>query len=196
MGEDTKSKIIQTSIALFNEFGYENVSMRDIAERLKISPGNLTYHFKKKTDILYEIIQLLVLEHKSNHYTAEITLAEFHSTILNVMDHQKRYSFYYRNITELRKKYPWILKLQADYKQEFYNLLTNIFLHFEEQHWLKPGLFKNQYNDLSVAVLAVTTFWSQLNFDEDTWNMSSVVWSILLPNLTEQGILEYQKISD
>lgn len=194
MEESTKDKIIQTSIKLFNEFGYENVSMRDIAENLKMSPGNLTYHFKKKNDILYAIIQLLVAEHNSYHYSAEVTIVEFHSTLLNVIDHQKRYAFYYRNIIELQKKYPWISKLQSDYKDEFYLLIANIFRHFEACHWIKPESSKNQYADLSVAILAVTTFWSQLNREDEIWNMSSVVWSIIIPNMTEKGMLEYRKI--
>jgi Transcriptional regulator len=166
--------------------------MRDIAERLKMSPGNLTYHFKKKNDILYGIIQLLVSEHKNHHYSAEVTLAEFNSTLMSVIEHQKRYAFYYRNITELKKKYPWISKLQMDYKKEFYHLISDIFHYFEACHWIKPESSKNQYNDLSVAVLAVTTFWSQLNFDEKIWNLNSVVWSIILPTLTEKGMSEFQ----
>lgn len=195
MSEDTRDKIIRISIKLFNESGYENVTMRDIANCLKISPGNLTYHFKKKNDILYEIIQLMVLEHQQYHYSANITLTELHSTILSVMDHQKKYAFYYRNMIELRKKYPWISKLQADYKEEFYHLLSDILHHFETCRWIKQESAKNLYNDLSVAILAVTAFWSQLNLEEERWNLSSVVWSIIFPNLTPEGILEYQKIS-
>jgi len=35
-----------------NEKGISTVSQRTIAEHLKISPGNLTYHFKKRSDII------------------------------------------------------------------------------------------------------------------------------------------------
>ncbi len=196
MGEDTRNRIIQTSIALFNEFGYENVSMRDIAEHLKMSPGNLTYHFKKKNDILYEIIQILDSEHKNQHYAAEVSLAEFNSVIMNVINHQKKYAFYYRNMIELRSKYPWISKLQADYKEEFYNLLSDIFRYFETCEWIKPESSQNLYNNLSIGILAVTAFWTQLNPEEEKWNMSSVVWSIILPTLTSKGLSEFKKIPE
>jgi Transcriptional regulator len=192
--DDIKNRIIQESIRLFNEFGYETVSMRDIAGCLQISPGNLTYHFKKKTDILYAVIDLLAVEHKDNNYSTNVTLAELNTTILNVIQHQKRYVFYYRDITELRKKYPVIAQIQQNYKIEFQTLLHGIFLNFERLGWVKTESQQNQYSDLSVAVLAVMTFWAQLNYEEDNWNMRSVVWSIIRPNLTEEGERQYNKI--
>ena len=44
----TKNKILEKSLNLFNEHGLPNVSQRNIAESLGMSPGNLTYHFNKK----------------------------------------------------------------------------------------------------------------------------------------------------
>ena len=48
----TKERILAASLALFNERGYGNVTMRMIADSLSISVGNLTYHFPKKQDIV------------------------------------------------------------------------------------------------------------------------------------------------
>lgn len=48
----TKERILAASLALFNERGYGNVTMRMIADFLSISVGNLTYHFPKKQDIV------------------------------------------------------------------------------------------------------------------------------------------------
>lgn len=47
----TKKKILEAALHLFNTYGLPNVSQRKISEHLGISPGNLTYHFKKKEDI-------------------------------------------------------------------------------------------------------------------------------------------------
>jgi AcrR family transcriptional regulator len=44
--------ILRKALLLFNEQGYMEVGMRQIARELDISPGNLTYHFKKKEEIL------------------------------------------------------------------------------------------------------------------------------------------------
>ena len=56
MKDFTKNKIAQESERLFNTYGYNNVTMRSIADACGISVGNLTYHYPKKED-------LLMLEH-------------------------------------------------------------------------------------------------------------------------------------
>ena len=44
MKKDVKTDILETARKLFNEQGYNGVSMRDIAGALGISVGNLTYY--------------------------------------------------------------------------------------------------------------------------------------------------------
>lgn len=191
LNDKTKTRIIEKAIELFNEHGYENVSMRDLANSLNISPGNLTYHFKKKTDILYEIIQILIKEHERRQFTPEITLSEFNAILLSISEHQRKYVFYYRNFVELKKKYSRIAKMQADFKAEFIALIKDALRYFVMNGWLKEECNEDMYENLSIAILSITTFWIQFNMDKD---MTCVVWSILLPNLTEKGQNEYKKI--
>lgn len=49
---ETKRNILEAGRDLFNRYGVASVSQRRIAEQLGISPGNLTYHFKKSNDIV------------------------------------------------------------------------------------------------------------------------------------------------
>ena len=53
----TKDKIVLTSLELFNEKGERNVSTNHIAAHMGMSPGNLYYHFRNKSDIIYEIFK-------------------------------------------------------------------------------------------------------------------------------------------
>ncbi|MFD2591225.1 TetR/AcrR family transcriptional regulator [Aquimarina hainanensis] len=56
----TKVRILAHSLQLFNTYGIGAVSQRKIADTLAISPGNLTYHFKKKEDIEIALYEQLV----------------------------------------------------------------------------------------------------------------------------------------
>ena len=52
----TKSRIRKVAKDLFNEKGYQSVSMRQIAGAAKISLGTLTYHYAHKQDLLAAIM--------------------------------------------------------------------------------------------------------------------------------------------
>ncbi len=57
---DTKEKIITKSLKLFEQYGYENVSIAKIMKECKISKGGLYHHFKNKEDILDKSIEYLI----------------------------------------------------------------------------------------------------------------------------------------
>lgn len=53
----TKRKIKDCALELFNDKGVQSITTNHIASHLKISPGNLYYHYKNKEAIIYEIYQ-------------------------------------------------------------------------------------------------------------------------------------------
>jgi AcrR family transcriptional regulator len=55
----TRDRIIKRSIALFNRDGLRNVSIERIAADLKISPGNFTYHFPRKRQLIAAALEVL-----------------------------------------------------------------------------------------------------------------------------------------
>jgi len=56
----TKDKILLVAAQLFGEMGYENASMRIIAERCQITKPALYYYFTDKKNLFEEIIQSCV----------------------------------------------------------------------------------------------------------------------------------------
>jgi AcrR family transcriptional regulator len=56
---NTRERILEVALTLFNEQGYDKTSLREIAERLEVTKAALYYHFERKEDILVELHQRL-----------------------------------------------------------------------------------------------------------------------------------------
>jgi AcrR family transcriptional regulator len=54
-GEETRERILDVALELFNDQGYDKTSLREIAERLGITKAALYYYFERKEDILLEL---------------------------------------------------------------------------------------------------------------------------------------------
>lgn len=65
----TKKDILELSVSLFSQFGYDGVSMRDVAAATGITPAALYYHFPNK-----EHLYLDVVAHEFKEKSADITI--------------------------------------------------------------------------------------------------------------------------
>lgn len=58
--KSTREKILEASVALFNEQGVENITTRHIGASISISQGNVHYHFPTKNAILEALFDLFL----------------------------------------------------------------------------------------------------------------------------------------
>jgi AcrR family transcriptional regulator len=56
---DTRQRILDHARLRFNAAGIDNVGVRDIARELSLSPGNVSYHFPKKEDLVGALLDEL-----------------------------------------------------------------------------------------------------------------------------------------
>lgn len=95
---------MQTAVQLFNEQGIGKVSTNHIAAAASMSPGNLYYHFKNKSEIIQAILLDMYEEWNEVWSLPEhVTLTQQHleQKLLMNFDILWRYRFFYREALSL-----------------------------------------------------------------------------------------------
>jgi len=120
----TKDRILQTSLALFNDEGEPNVSTVDIASELDMSPGNLYYHFKGKEPIiqsLYSAYEVEMRDVLSAPIRKPLRIDDNWIFLYIIFEEIYDFRFFYYNLAELLSRYetlaPKFTKLLAAMKK-------------------------------------------------------------------------------
>jgi AcrR family transcriptional regulator len=162
MSSDTKSRILDTALALFNERGTVNVTTNHIADALEMSPGNLYYHFRNKAEIVRRLFARIIDEWAINYALPPGTIPSIQTTETMVAGNfriQARYRFFFRDLTLLLNADP---ALAAAYRQNREAGITNtkfLLNVFAEAQVLKPIDDENTLDDLVQMLWLVGDFW-------------------------------------
>lgn len=193
----TKKKILQASLALFNEHGLLNVSQRRITEHLKISPGNLTYHFKKKEDIsealYFEFVEIIKKEIKL-FLEGDRSLPAFSALIDDWFGYMYNYRFIFFDLTNLMRMNPKI----AENYEEFIQVRASIFLKIINKmiasNVIRKEEIPNEYEYLYSRLHIVSDYYlsyrkvSQHRIDEaHQQKHRTIFFHALYPYLTQKG---------
>jgi AcrR family transcriptional regulator len=160
MARQTRQRILDTSLAMFNTQGEPNVTTNHIADELEISPGNLYYHFRNKDDIIEQLFARYE-ERMDNALAApngrlpelEDIWLQLHLIFECIWD----YRFLYRDLVEilsrnrrLRLRFARILK-RADERA-----------HLVMRGLSQAGIMRASADELNAAatnILVLSTFW-------------------------------------
>ncbi len=197
--QKTKLKIVEATIRLFNQYGFANVSLPQIAGELNISLGNLTYHYPKKDQLIMSIYEVFLEDLKSitkviqnfeNLKEMDLQLRAFHQF-------QQVYRFFYLDLLELGRAYPILAKRHEEHIEHQIESLYQYFLFN-----ISIGTMSDQnpkiYYALSKQLWMTVVFWStQLAIRGKTSTeveMVEAAWLLLQPYLTSKGKLQLEKL--
>jgi AcrR family transcriptional regulator len=164
MSKQTRDKILDASLSMFNAQGEPNVTTNHIADEIGISPGNLYYHYRNKNDIVEQLFAryetqmdraLLVPEGRLP--TLEDVWLQLHS----VFDCMWAFRFLYRDLVD-------ILSRNRKLKQRFSRIMNRASTSAAA---MLKGLSKaeilratdDEIRATSANVLLVATFWINYN---------------------------------
>ncbi len=201
--KNRKENILSVSKILFNKKGYSNVTIRMIAVELKISSGNLNYHFKKREDILEALYFEMVSEFDSRVNQLGETETSFKSIkeeVLSSMQRMVEYRFFWTdlyNLLQLNEKIK--LHFEEVYQSRFngYEFLFEILL---EKGYLQSFEFEKESQFLIERMIGFSNTWiyNSCLYDEDINQnyielQSTNLLSMLYPYLTESAKVEYKR---
>jgi AcrR family transcriptional regulator len=124
MARQTRQRILDTALRMFNQQGEPNVTTNHIADELEISPGNLYYHFRNKDDIIEQLFARYEERMDTALVSPDSRLRDLEDIWLQlhlVFECIWEYRFLYRDLVDilsrnrrLRLRFARILKRAAD----------------------------------------------------------------------------------
>ena len=199
---DTKQRILEASLALFNKEGTEVITVRHIAKEIGISHGNLCYHFPTTDDIVTKLYYNLVEEldtliKSMQEKRQEALVGQSGRSILELL---YKYRFLMLNFVDVMRRLPDVKKhyqkLQDRRRSEF----KQVFQNLVEAGLMRPELYPGFYDDLITNMTIIGDAWilnaeilykgkekDKLDFYHRVTN------SLITPLLTEKGLETFVK---
>jgi AcrR family transcriptional regulator len=162
MAPDTKTRILDAALTLFNEQGTANVTTNHIAEALGMSPGNLYYHYRNKAEIVRALFGRIVAEWARNYAVPDGTMpsiAMMEAMLAGNFEIQSRYRFFFRDLTLLLNADP---ELAAAYRANRDASMGNtkfLIQLFVDAGVLNPVGTADDIDDIAQLLWLVGDFW-------------------------------------
>ena len=198
----TKIKILNTAKALFNQHGFDQVTIRMIALELGMSSGNLNYHYKKREDILealyFEMVE--TFDARLNAFPEmKVSFNQIKNDIIDSMERMSVYSFFWTDLYNL-------LNQNTEIKSHFQNVYAFrieayglLFQKLIDQKLMQNKVGSIEYKYLSERMVNFSDTWlysSKLytnSIDSDYVELqANILLSMLYPYLTAKGKSELQ----
>lgn len=203
----TKTKILTEAQKLFNTRGYYQVTIRQIAESLNMSSGNLNYHFKKREQILEALYFNMVKDFDSRIEDLDkqtFSLNFIHSEIKRSMDIMVDYSFFWTDIYHLIKDNQQINEhFSKAYKKRkqgtefmFSELIKSNVMKNPDYSWELESIAERMI-DYSNTWLYISGFYQSKPIDKAYIHTKSLdLMKIFYSYLTEKGKREFNSLSN
>lgn len=194
----TRERILKSSRRLFNEKGYAATTLAEIAKSVGIAPGNLTYHFPTKVQLVTELQKRLAEEVRAQRarYQQGPVLQDYVELLLFAMRHAYENRFLLRDRTQFENEPAITAPDMAGDLEALHGLLVRA---------QAQGLFRRDMHvDLRVVARALwitSRYWLDHlrefeGIDEITWDdLERGVqhhFTMLLPYLTKSARKELE----
>ncbi|MCK7543022.1 TetR/AcrR family transcriptional regulator [Marinobacter bryozoorum] len=192
----TRDRILTTSLALFNDRGEPNVTTLLISDELDISPGNLYYHFRNKSDIVGELFHWYsgdINDLLAIPKDVQVSLDQLGFFLHLLFETIERYRFLYHDLVNILSRYP---ELRAPFrrilerKQKGFHVLCG---SLQKQDLMKTSA--ETVNALCEQLTLTVCYWESFDSLRDSGTRKGMdprrgvyqVFHLLIPHLHESA---------
>jgi AcrR family transcriptional regulator len=163
----TAERILEVSLELFNRFGEPNVSTTLISAEMRISPGNLYYHYPAKDELInalfnrYEAALNDLLNASDNVRDVEDAWFFMHSLFELIW----QYRFLYRDLNDLLSKNR---RLETHFQSVLKNKTRSVRALLDSMH--RAGALQidsREVEPTATSMVVVLTYWLSFEYVRD-----------------------------
>lgn len=193
----TKERILKAALKLFNKYGINRITVRHIAKELKMSHGNLCYHFPNTNTIIAALYENLVeqfniildsLEPNENAFEA------LTQSMYKIFDLVNKYKFLFLHFVEIGRRIPSIKRRHFELIEMRKIQIRQFTTIFQNEGYYRKDLPDSQYEWLITQIFIYGDFWlssSELLYQGNQKDKVSFYlqgyMALFIPYLTEKG---------
>jgi len=158
--QDTRERISDAALSLFNADGSHAVSTRHVAAAIGISPGNLYYHFANKEEIvldLYERIEAHLLGIVAPLQDPAPAFDDVLAYLDRIFGHLWEFRFFYRDLTTLLQEVPGLKERYRGLSERVRANARQIFASMVKAGWMDAS--EEQIDLLATNAWIVLSHW-------------------------------------
>ena len=197
----TPKKILESARVLFNTKGVSNVRLQDIAKNTGISPGNLSYHYGTKKDLMSAVLEMLQEATKEMRATNMNFLEseDYLGVIKNYLRFQIGHRFFYRDILDISNLVPEAKDVYEQLMNQVINFSKNGMYLAVGKGLLQPELHDGSFHFFAKNVWGILNSWliEREVLGKEKVGMDQImlsIWEYHYPYLTEKGQTLYHNV--
>ena len=201
---NTRGKILDKALEMFNERGIEYVGLRELAAVLDIRVGNISYYFPTKDDLIYELSQQLAEKNSEIIVDEEnLTMIGFLQMMENVFSNHVRFRCLLLSFVHLMQQNKLIKTAYKKTQRVRKATIKSNLERLAESGYLKPDQ-EGGLDFLVSTISLISRFWiseaavsfSHLSTAEQIRHYLTIITKLFLPYATPRAKLEISRFVD
>jgi AcrR family transcriptional regulator len=197
----TKQYILEHALKQFNQNGFVNVRLQNIADAAFVSVGHLAYHFKNKDTIIDNLYEELKQEQEALLMEFKVVplFEDIQRQLVSLFQLQKKYLFFYLDTLEITRAYPVIQqKHMRHIEWKLQQIVFMLEFNISRGAFQKP-VEGGQVKSTAWLFYACIDNWRYnqkvMGFDNPAQtDFLQSVWGLLQPWFTDMGWREYEQM--